>query len=52
LQDEDEILRITFVNDNVHYGGEVTSVDFISTELAEQIRNKSRYISSLLYENL
>ncbi|GHU67827.1 hypothetical protein FACS189413_03360 [Bacteroidia bacterium] len=29
--------KVAFVNDNVRYGGEVISVDFISTELAEQI---------------
>lgn len=28
---------VAFVNDNVRYGGEVIPVDFISTELAEQI---------------
>ena len=29
--------KVAFVNDNVRYGGEVIPVDFISTELAEQI---------------
>jgi site-specific DNA-methyltransferase (cytosine-N4-specific) len=29
--------RVAFVNDNVRYAGEVISVDFLSTELAEQI---------------
>ena len=29
--------KIAFVNDNVRYGGEVISVDYLSTELAEQI---------------
>jgi site-specific DNA-methyltransferase (cytosine-N4-specific) len=29
--------KIAFVNDNVRYGGEVISVDYISTELASQI---------------
>jgi site-specific DNA-methyltransferase (cytosine-N4-specific) len=29
--------KVAFVNDNVRYGGEVISVDFLSTELAEQI---------------
>ena len=29
--------KVAFVNDNVRYGGEVISVDFISTELAEKI---------------
>jgi site-specific DNA-methyltransferase (cytosine-N4-specific) len=29
--------KVAFVNDNVRYGGEVISVDFISTELAGQI---------------
>jgi site-specific DNA-methyltransferase (cytosine-N4-specific) len=29
--------KVAFVNDNVRYGGEVIPVDFISTDLAEQI---------------
>jgi len=29
--------QVAFVNDNVRYGGEVIPVDFLSTELAEQI---------------
>ncbi|MDR0906886.1 MAG: site-specific DNA-methyltransferase [Oscillospiraceae bacterium] len=29
--------KVAFVNDNVRYAGEVISVDFLSTELAEQI---------------
>ena len=29
--------KVAFVNDNVRYGGEVISVDYISTEMAEQI---------------
>jgi site-specific DNA-methyltransferase (cytosine-N4-specific) len=29
--------KVAFVNDNVRYGGEIIPVDFISTELAEQI---------------
>ena len=39
--------KVAFVNDNVRYGGEVISVDFISTELAEQIGFKSVKIYSL-----
>ncbi|GHT25100.1 hypothetical protein AGMMS49953_09190 [Endomicrobiia bacterium] len=29
--------KVAFVNDNVRYGGEIIPVDFISTELAEQV---------------
>lgn len=39
--------KVAFVNDNVRYGGEVISVDFISTELAEQIGFKPVKIYSL-----
>lgn len=39
--------RVAFVNDNVRYGGEVIPVDFISTELAEQIGFKPVKIISL-----
>ena len=39
--------RVAFVNDNVRYGGEVISVDFISTELAEQIGFRPVKIYSL-----
>ena len=39
--------KIAFVNDNVRYGGEVISVDFISTDLAEQIGFKPVKIYSL-----
>lgn len=39
--------KVAFVNDNVRYGGEVISVDFISTELAEQIGFKPIKIYSL-----
>ena len=39
--------KVAFVNDNVRYGGEVISVDFISTELAEQIGFKHVKIYSL-----
>ena len=38
---------VAFVNDNVRYGGEVIPVDFISTELAEQIGFKPVKIYSL-----
>jgi site-specific DNA-methyltransferase (cytosine-N4-specific) len=39
--------KVAFVNDNVRYGGEVISIDFISTELAEQIGFKPVKIYSL-----
>jgi len=39
--------KVAFVNDNVRYGGEIISVDFISTELAEQIGFKPVKIYSL-----
>jgi site-specific DNA-methyltransferase (cytosine-N4-specific) len=39
--------KVAFVNDNVRYGGEVISVDFISTELAEQIGFKPIKVYSL-----
>jgi site-specific DNA-methyltransferase (cytosine-N4-specific) len=39
--------KVAFVNDNVRYGGEVISVDFISTELAEQIGFKPLKVYSL-----
>lgn len=39
--------KVAFVNDNVRYGGEVIPVDFISTELAEQIGFKPVKIYSL-----
>jgi site-specific DNA-methyltransferase (cytosine-N4-specific) len=39
--------KVAFVNDNVRYGGEVISVDFLSTELAEQIGFKPLKIYSL-----
>ena len=39
--------KVAFVNDNVRYGGEVISVDFISTELAEQIGFKPLRVYSL-----
>jgi site-specific DNA-methyltransferase (cytosine-N4-specific) len=39
--------KVAFVNDNVRYGGEVISVDFISTELAEQIGFKPVKVCSL-----
>jgi len=39
--------KVAFVNDNVRYGGEVISVDFISTELAEQIGFRPIRIYSL-----
>ena len=39
--------KAAFVNDNVRYGGEVISVDFISTELAEQIGFRPVKIYSL-----
>jgi len=39
--------KVAFVNDNVRYGGEVISVDFISTELAEQIGFKPMKVYSL-----
>lgn len=38
---------VAFVNDNVRYGGEVIPVDFISTELAEQIGFKPIKIYTL-----
>ena len=39
--------KVAFVNDNVRYGGEIISVDFISTELAEQIGFKPVKVYSL-----
>ena len=39
--------KVAFVNDNVRYGGEVISVDYISTELAEQIGFKPLKVYSL-----
>ena len=39
--------NVAFVNDNVRYGGEVISVDYISTELAEQIGFKPIKVYSL-----
>jgi site-specific DNA-methyltransferase (cytosine-N4-specific) len=39
--------KIAFVNDNVRYGGEVISVDYLSTELAEQIGFKPAKVYSL-----
>ncbi len=39
--------KVAFVNDNVRYGGEVISIDFISTELAEQIGFKPIKVYSL-----
>ncbi len=39
--------KVAFVNDNVRYGGEVIPVDFISTELAEQIGFRSVKVYSL-----
>lgn len=39
--------KVAFVNDNVRYGGEVIPVDFISTELAEQIGFKPVKIITL-----
>jgi site-specific DNA-methyltransferase (cytosine-N4-specific) len=39
--------KVAFVNDNVRYAGEVIPVDFISTELAEQIGFIPRKIFSL-----
>ncbi|MDR0686243.1 MAG: site-specific DNA-methyltransferase [Dysgonamonadaceae bacterium] len=39
--------KVAFVNDNVRYGGEVISVDFISTQLAEQVGFKPVKIYSL-----
>ncbi len=39
--------RVAFVNDNVRYAGEVIPVDFISTELAEQIGFKPEKIYTL-----
>lgn len=39
--------KVAFVNDNVRYGGEVIPVDFISTELAEQIGFKPLKIITL-----
>ncbi|MDR0307404.1 MAG: DNA adenine methylase [Chitinispirillales bacterium] len=39
--------KVAFVNDNVRYGGEVISVDFISTELAEKIGFKPVKVYSL-----
>jgi site-specific DNA-methyltransferase (cytosine-N4-specific) len=42
--------KVAFVNDNVRYGGEVISVDFISTELAEQIGFKPIKIYSLKHQ--
>lgn len=39
--------KVAFVNDNVRYGGEVIPVDYISTELAEQIGFKPVKIITL-----
>lgn len=39
--------KVAFVNDNVRYGGEVISVDYLSTELAEQIGFKPVKVYSL-----
>jgi site-specific DNA-methyltransferase (cytosine-N4-specific) len=39
--------KVAFVNDNVRYGGEVISVDYISTELAEEIGFKPVKVYSL-----
>jgi site-specific DNA-methyltransferase (cytosine-N4-specific) len=39
--------KVAFVNDNVRFGGEVISVDFMSTEIAEQIGFKPVKIYSL-----
>ena len=39
--------QVAFVNDNVRYGGEVIPVDFISTELAEQLGFKPLKIITL-----
>lgn len=39
--------KVAFVNDNVRYGGEVIPVDFISSELAEQIGFKPLKIITL-----
>jgi len=39
--------KVAFVNDNVRYGGEVIPVDFLSTELAEQIGFKPVKIITL-----
>jgi site-specific DNA-methyltransferase (cytosine-N4-specific) len=39
--------KVAFVNDNVRYGGEVISVDYLSTELAEQIGFKPIKVYSL-----
>lgn len=39
--------KVAFVNDNVRYGGEVIPIDFISTELAEQIGFKPLKIITL-----
>jgi site-specific DNA-methyltransferase (cytosine-N4-specific) len=38
---------VAFVNDNVRYAGEVIPVDFISTELAEQMGFKPVKIYTL-----
>ncbi|MDR1275492.1 MAG: site-specific DNA-methyltransferase [Candidatus Accumulibacter sp.] len=42
--------KVAFVNDNVRYGGEVIPVDFISTDLAEQIGFKPVKIYSLMQQ--
>jgi site-specific DNA-methyltransferase (cytosine-N4-specific) len=39
--------KVAIVNDNAKYGGEIISVDFLSTELAEQIGFKPIKIYSL-----
>lgn len=39
--------KVAFVNDNVRYGGEVIPVDFLCTNLAEQIGFKAEKIYSL-----
>jgi site-specific DNA-methyltransferase (cytosine-N4-specific) len=39
--------KVAFVNDNVRYGGEVIPVDFVSTDLAEQIGFKPLKVYSL-----
>ncbi|MFR9503447.1 MAG: DNA methyltransferase [Rikenellaceae bacterium] len=39
--------KVAFVNDNVRYGGEVIPVDFISTEIAEQLGYKPIKIYTL-----
>ncbi|MFR9649442.1 MAG: DNA methyltransferase [Rikenellaceae bacterium] len=39
--------KVAFVNDNVRYGGEVIPVDFISTDIAEQLGFKALKVYTL-----